>query len=55
MEELKVLITAKEGAILPEYATDASSGMDLLAFIDEPVTLMPFGKDVFLYIYFPYM
>ncbi len=44
MEELKVLITAKEGAILPEYATDASSGMDLLAFIDGPVTLMPFER-----------
>lgn len=44
MEELKVLITAKEGARFPEYATGASSGMDLLAFIDEPVTLKPFER-----------
>ncbi len=44
MEELKVLITAKEGACLPEYATNASAGMDLLAFIDGPVTLKPFER-----------
>jgi dUTP pyrophosphatase len=44
MEELKVLITAKEGAMLPEYATGASSGMDLLAFVDEPVILKPFER-----------
>ena len=44
MEELKVLITAKEGAVLPEYATGASSGMDLLAFIDNPATLNPFER-----------
>jgi dUTP pyrophosphatase len=44
MEELKVLITAKEGAILPEYATDASSGMDLTAFVDRSVTLKPFER-----------
>ena len=44
MEELKILITTKEGAILPEYATNASSGMDLLAFIDEPMNLMPFER-----------
>ncbi|MCX5811980.1 MAG: dUTP diphosphatase [Proteobacteria bacterium] len=44
MEELKVLITAKEGAMLPEYATDASSGMDLLAFIDESIALKPFER-----------
>jgi dUTP pyrophosphatase len=44
MEKLKVLIAAKEGAILPEYATGASSGMDLSAFIDEPITLKPFDR-----------
>jgi dUTP pyrophosphatase len=56
MEELKVLITAKEGTILPEYATEASSGMDLQAFIDKPVTLMPFERmliDTGLYIGIP--
>jgi len=44
MEELKVLVSAKEGALLPRYATYASSGMDLLALIDEPVTLKPLGR-----------
>ena len=44
MEELKVLISARSGAVLPAYATDASAGMDLLAFIDEPVTLKPFER-----------
>ena len=44
MEKLKVLIAAKEGAVLPTYATGASSGMDLLALIDEPVTLKPFER-----------
>jgi dUTP pyrophosphatase len=56
MEELKVLITAKEGAILPEYATEASSGMDLLAFVNGSVTLMPSDRiliDTGLYIGIP--
>jgi dUTP pyrophosphatase len=44
MEELRVLITAKDGAAIPEYATDASSGMDLLAFIDRSLTLKPFER-----------
>ena len=44
MEKLKVLISAKKGAVLPTYATEASAGMDLLAFIDEPVTLKPFER-----------
>jgi dUTP pyrophosphatase len=44
MEKLKVLISAKNGAVLPTYATEASAGMDLLAFIDEPVTLKPFER-----------
>ncbi len=44
MEELKVLISAKDGAQLPRYATGASSGMDVLALIDEPVTLKPFAR-----------
>jgi dUTP diphosphatase len=44
MEKLKVLISAKSGALLPTYATAASAGMDLLAFIDEPVTLKPFER-----------
>jgi len=43
MERLKVLISRKEGAQLPSYETAASAGMDLVAFLDEPITLNP-GK-----------
>ena len=46
MEELKVLIAAQEGVRLPEYATGASSGLDLLAYIDTPVTLKPFEREL---------
>jgi dUTP pyrophosphatase len=46
MEKLKVLISARSGAVLPTYATEASAGMDLLAFIDEPVTLKPFERSL---------
>ena len=44
MEELEVLISRKDGALLPEYATRASSGMDLCAYVDEPVTLQPMER-----------
>jgi dUTP pyrophosphatase len=44
MEKLKVLVSARSGAALPSYATDAAAGMDLLAFIDEPVTLKPLER-----------
>ena len=46
MEKLKVLISARSGAVLPTYATDASAGMDLLAFTDGPVTLKPFERSL---------
>ena len=36
MEKLEVFIARKDGAQLPAYATDASSGVDLCAFIEEP-------------------
>ena len=41
MEKLKVLVSRKEGAQLPSYETIASAGMDLVAFLDKPVTLNP--------------
>jgi len=41
MEKLKVLVSRKEGTQLPAYETVASAGMDLVAFLDEPVTLNP--------------
>lgn len=46
MEELTVLVAVKQGASLPRYATPASSGMDLCACIQEPVTLEPFGRSL---------
>lgn len=46
MEELTVLVSVKQGASLPRYATPASSGMDLCACIQEPVTLEPFGRSL---------
>ena len=39
MERIEVSIARRDGAELPAYATDASSGVDLCAFIDKPVIL----------------
>lgn len=44
MEKLEVFIARKEGVQLPLYATDASSGVDLCAFMEEPVVLKPFER-----------
>ncbi len=44
MEELEVLIARDDGASLPSYATASSSGMDLRAFLNEPVTLKPLDR-----------
>jgi dUTP pyrophosphatase len=44
MEELEVLISMAEGGRLPQYATSASSGMDLCALLNEPVTLQPLER-----------
>jgi len=44
MEELKVFVTKKDESTLPGYATDASSGMDLRAHIDGPLTLAPLER-----------
>jgi dUTP pyrophosphatase len=44
MEKLEVFISKKDGAVLPGYATGASSGVDLCAFIDEPITIKPFER-----------
>ena len=41
MEELEVLISTIDGARPPEYATSLSSGMDLCAFVENPLTLLP--------------
>ena len=44
MERLEVFIAKKDGALLPAYATEASSGVDLCAFIEESVVLKPFER-----------
>ncbi len=44
MEELKVFVTKPDGVTLPAYATDASSGMDLRACLEQPVVLKPFER-----------
>ena len=46
MESLEVRIARKDGAALPAYATDASSGVDLCAFIEEPIVLKPFERSL---------
>jgi dUTP pyrophosphatase len=44
MEELRVHVVKRQGAILPGYATSASSGMDLRAHVDQPITLGPLER-----------
>jgi dUTP pyrophosphatase len=46
MESLEVLIARKDGAALPVYATDASSGVDLCAFIAEPIVIKPLERSL---------
>jgi dUTP pyrophosphatase len=44
MEKIEIHIAKKEGAEVPDYATGASSGVDLRAFIEAPVILKPFER-----------
>ncbi len=44
MEELEVLIARDDGALLPGYATAASSGLDLRAHLAAPLTLKPLER-----------
>ena len=41
---MKVRISSKEGAYMPEYATTGSAGMDIRAFIKEPLVLDPMDR-----------
>jgi dUTP pyrophosphatase len=41
MERLEVVIKKKDGVNLPSYATESSSGLDLVAFLEQPVILEP--------------
>ncbi|HOE18542.1 MAG TPA: dUTP diphosphatase [Syntrophorhabdaceae bacterium] len=44
MEKLEVFVSKKNGAVLPQYATNASSGLDLCAFLDKDLTIQPFER-----------
>jgi dUTP pyrophosphatase len=44
MEELEVYVVRQDGVVLPEYATAASSGMDLRAHLDAPMVLAPLER-----------
>lgn len=39
-----IYVVKKHGAKLPQYATEAASGMDICAFIDNPVTIKPMER-----------
>jgi dUTP pyrophosphatase len=41
VEKLEVFVSRKDGALLPQYATDASSGLDLCALLDKDLTIKP--------------
>jgi dUTP pyrophosphatase len=44
MEKLEVVVRKKDGVTLPSYATESSSGLDLEAFLEEPVVLAPSAR-----------
>ena len=44
MERIDVFIKTRDGAIVPVYATDHSSGVDLCALVDEPIMLAPMER-----------
>ena len=37
-------VKKKDGVNLPAYATDSSSGLDLAAYLEDPVVLEPFAR-----------
>lgn len=44
MERLEVFVRKKDGVALPSYATESSSGLDLEAFLGEPLVLAPSAR-----------
>ena len=53
---MKVKIINKSNNPFPEYATSQSAGLDLRAFIKEPITIEPFNRELIstgLYIELP--
>ena len=47
MRKIKIKIINMSVCDLPEYKTPQSAGCDLIAFIDEPVTLFPLDRMLF--------
>lgn len=53
---IRVLIVNKSNNPVPKYAVDGDAGMDLRAFLDEPVIIEPFERKLIptgLYVAFP--
>jgi len=53
---MEIKVVNKSGNELPVYSTDHSAGMDLRAFLDSPVTIMPLKRALIktgLYIQLP--
>jgi dUTP pyrophosphatase len=44
MERIDVFIKTRDGAAVPVYATDHSSGVDLCALVDRPLVLQPMER-----------
>jgi dUTP pyrophosphatase len=44
LEELEVTVSLSNGARLPEYATPGSSGLDLIARLEDPIELKPMER-----------
>lgn len=44
MEQIDIYVLRSDGALLPDYATPSSSGMDLRAHLQEPLELKPMAR-----------
>jgi dUTP pyrophosphatase len=44
LERIEVVVKKEHGVTLPTYATELSSGLDLVAYLEEPVVLEPFAR-----------
>ncbi|WP_319371205.1 dUTP diphosphatase [uncultured Ilyobacter sp.] len=46
MEKIEVKILREEEVTLPKYMTEGASGMDVCAYMDQPVILKPLGREL---------
>lgn len=44
MERLEIALKIRDGVTPPSYATEASAGLDLMAYLEEPITLEPLTR-----------